>query len=212
VEALAFDLSRRVASRRRVRLVMLVVGLGNPGPRYATHRHNVGFMVVDRLFASASTAGGGPSFREQRGARWAKVRVSSAREVILLEPLDYMNRSGEPVEAAMRFFEIAIEDVLVIHDELDLPFGTLRLKRGGGAGGHNGLRSIIERVGPDFGRLRIGIGRPQEGPIEAHVLGNFDDSEGAELPGVLHDATRAVEAVVSEGLSAAMNAFNVRKK
>lgn len=195
---------------------MLIVGLGNPGPKYASHRHNVGFMVVDRLLSSASASVGAPSFREQsfrpRGeARWAKVRLRG-REVVLLEPLTFMNRSGEPVEAAMRFFDVAVEDVLVIHDELDLPFGTLRLKRGGGAGGHNGLRSILERVGPDFGRLRIGIGRPSEGTVESHVLGNFDDSEGAELERVLQDATRAAEAVVSEGLSAAMNAFNVRNK
>lgn len=191
---------------------MLVVGLGNPGPKYATHRHNVGFMVADRLFATATTAApGGPSWREQRGGRWAHLRLAG-RDVVLLEPLTFMNRSGESVEATMRFFDVAIEDVLVVHDEIDLPFGTLRLKRGGGAGGHNGLRSILERVGPDFARLRIGIGRPIEGTVEAHVLGNFVDSEGAELVGVLHDAARAVEAVVAEGLSAAMNAFNVRNK
>lgn len=182
----------------------LVVGLGNPGRRYAGHRHNVGFRVVERLAGDAELR---PAWK----GRAARVRLAG-EEVVLLQPLTYMNSSGESVEEAMRELEVPLENVLVVHDELDLPFGTLRLKRGGGAAGHNGLKSIIARCGADFARLRIGIGRPPEGPIEEWVLSDFDEGESARLEDVLNDAARAVEAVVAEGLTAAMNAVNVRKR
>jgi PTH1 family peptidyl-tRNA hydrolase len=184
----------------------LVVGLGNPGAAYARNRHNVGFMVVDRLAEAA-----GASFREKWKGRFTKARVAGG-EVVLLEPLTFMNRSGESVQAAMRFFGVPLSEVLVVHDELDLPFGTLRLKRGGGVAGHNGLRSIVQHCGgPDFLRARIGIGRPPHGSPEGWVLGDFDADQGAALPSVLDDAARAVEAVIAEGISAAMNAVNARR-
>jgi PTH1 family peptidyl-tRNA hydrolase len=183
----------------------LVVGLGNPGPKYARNRHNVGFMVVDRL-------AGGEELKEKFRARYAKVRIGR-EEAVLLEPLTYMNLSGESVQAAMRFFKVDLEHVLVVHDELDLPFGTLRLKKGGGAAGHNGLRSIIQHCGgPDFLRLRIGIGRPTRGTVESYVLSDFDPTEGAALGDVLKDAVRAVELAVQDGVAQAMNAFNVRPR
>ncbi len=185
----------------------LVVGLGNPGPAYARNRHNVGFMLVDRLAGAA-----GVELREKLKGRFAKARIAG-QDVVLLEPLTFMNRSGESVQAAMRFFEVALADVIVVHDELDLPFGTVRLKSGGGIAGHNGLRSIVQPCGgPEFVRLRIGIGRPPQGSPDGWVLGDFDADQSASLDVVLNDAARAVTAVVAEGVSAAMNALNVRKK
>lgn len=185
----------------------LVVGLGNPGPQYAKNRHNVGFMAVDRLAEA-----GGESFRDKFKGRWCKVRVAGG-EAVLLEPLTFMNLSGESVQPAMRFFKVELARVLVVHDELDLPFGTVRLKKGGGAAGHNGLRSIIQHCGgPDFLRVRVGIGRPLRGGVQGHVLSDFTKSEGAELDDVLTDTTRAVEAVIADGIQAAMNRVNVRNK
>lgn len=184
----------------------LVVGLGNPGPKYAATRHNVGFRVLERLLSEA----GGAELRDKFKGRWAKLRLDG-EDVVVLAPMTYMNLSGESVQAALSFFQLSIEQVLVVHDELDLPFGTLRLKKGGGAAGHNGLRSIIAHCGPDFARLRVGIGRPAVGPLERWVLSGFDESEGAELPTVLDEAARAVRAVLADGLPAAMNAVNTRK-
>lgn len=183
----------------------LIVGLGNPGPKYAKNRHNVGFMLVDRLVDAT-----GAELRNAHRGLAAKTRLAS-QDVLLLQPLTYMNRSGESVRDAMHFYKIPLEAVLVVHDELDLPFGTLRLKQGGGAAGHNGLKSIIQHCGgPDFVRLRIGIGRPPHGNTHGWVLGDFDSSESASLDDVLDLAARAVEAVVVRGVSAAMNTFNVK--
>lgn len=184
----------------------LVVGLGNPGPKYAKNRHNVGFMVVDRLAAEL-----GADLRDRHRGRSAKVRLGG-EDVVLLEPLTYMNRSGESVQEAMHFYKVPLPSVLVVHDELDLPFGALRLKQGGGAAGHNGLRSIIACCGgPDFARLRIGIGRPPHGgPVHGWVLGDFDATESARLPDVLKLAPPRVEAVIADGIASAMNRFNAR--
>lgn len=185
--------------------MFLVAGLGNPGPKYAKNRHNVGFMVVERL------AGPGP-WREKYKGRFARVRLGG-EDVVLLEPLTFMNLSGESVQAAMQFFKVPPDRLLVVHDELDLPFGTVRLKKGGGVAGHNGLKSIVQHCGgPGFARLRVGIGRPERGAVESHVLSDFSSEEGAALEDVLNDATRAVEAVLAEGLSAAMNAVNARDR
>lgn len=181
----------------------LVVGLGNPGPKYAKNRHNIGFMVVDRLASMAQV-----ELREKHQGRAAKGWLAGT-PVVLLEPHTFMNRSGESVQVAMQFYKVPLASVIVVHDELDLPFGTLRLKQGGGAAGHNGLKSIIQRCGgPDFVRLRIGIGRPRQGRPERWVLGDFDADESVRLPDVLEHAPRAVEAVVAEGVRAAMNTFN----
>jgi PTH1 family peptidyl-tRNA hydrolase len=185
--------------------VYLVVGLGNPGPKYARNRHNVGFMVVDRLT-------GGEELRDKFKARYCKARVGGV-ETVLLTPLTYMNLSGESVQAAMRFFKIELDHVIVVHDEIDLPFATLRLKTGGGAAGHNGLRSIIQCCGgPDFSRLRVGVGRPPHGTVESWVLSDFSSEEGAELSDVLNDAARAVEVAVKDGVARAMNTVNARER
>jgi PTH1 family peptidyl-tRNA hydrolase len=185
--------------------MLLVVGLGNPGPKYANTRHNVGFMVVDRL-AERLKAG---VFREKFSGEF--VRVSSP-DVVLLKPLTFMNLSGESVQQAMQFFKVDLKDVLVAHDELDLPYGECRLKQGGGAAGHNGLRSIIQHCGGEgFGRLRVGIGRPR-GEGVSHVLGEFSASERTALEDVLQTAALGVEAVLAKGIAQAMNTFNARDK
>ena len=188
----------------------LVVGLGNPGREYAGHRHNVGFMVVDRLAGAVGIALGQSKFHGRFGQGDAgKTRL------LLLEPETYMNASGEAVSAAARFFKVAPEDLLVVHDELDLAFGRLQLKRGGGTGGHNGLESIVEQLGEtDFARLRFGIGKPT-GPnakerVVGHVLHDFAYEERDALPSLLDRAAEMARAWVSLGLAEAMNRHNRR--
>jgi len=186
--------------------VLLVVGLGNPGPKYAGNRHNVGFMVVDRLAARL----GAPAYREKFKGLVTKAPVGSD-DLVLLKPMTFMNLSGESVQPAAAFYRIEPAQVLVVHDELDLSFGTLRLKSGGGTAGHNGLKSTIRQLGePGFARLRFGIGRPAAGSPVGYVLGDFSASDQAELPELLDRAADGVEAVLREGLGAAMNAFNQR--
>ncbi|MGF1469434.1 MAG: aminoacyl-tRNA hydrolase [Sandaracinaceae bacterium] len=182
----------------------LLAGLGNPGPTYQRNRHNFGFLLVDRLASDLDA----PPLREKFKGEVAKTRVDG-EDVVLLKPMTFMNLSGESVRAAMAFYKIPLARVLVFHDELDLPFGTVRLKEGGGAGGHNGLRSIIQHCGgPAFLRLRGGIGRPPRGRPESWVLSDFSPQESAELPDVLDHAARAARRVVTDGIRAAMNAFH----
>lgn len=183
----------------------LIVGLGNPGPQYRHHRHNVGFEVVERIAARALAA----PFREKFKGRWSKASIGDD-EVLLLQPWTYMNLSGESVRAAMDYFDIDVAHVIVIHDELDLPWRDVRVKVGGGAAGHNGVRSVIQHCGPDFVRVRVGIGKPPYGSTERWVLGDFDAMQSAELPDVLEQAARAAEEVVRHGPAAAQNQFNAR--
>jgi len=179
----------------------LIAGLGNPGPKYAGNRHNVGFMVVDAL----SRRWGAPSFRDKFSGEFTKV-VLAGQDVVLLKPMTYMNLSGESVLAAMRFFKVPLDHVLTVHDELDLSFGVVRLKVGGGTAGHNGLRSMVEHGGgPDFDRCRVGIGRPEHGRPENYVLSDFNSLERAQLGDVLELAADLVETAVREGTRAAMN-------
>lgn len=179
----------------------LVAGLGNPGPKYAGHRHNVGFMVVDRL----ASARGLLPWREKFKASIAKGRLGDG-EAVLIKPGAYMNLSGESVGPAAKFFKISIDHVVVIHDELDLPFGTVRIKVGGGTAGHNGLKSIVAHgEGPGFARIRIGIGRPRGGPVERWVLSDFSSDERTQLDSVLESASAMVEDVLQHGTQTAMN-------
>lgn len=191
--------------------MLLLVGLGNPGKQYAGNRHNVGFMAAERLREEASL----PDFREKFSGVWTKGTAFGA-EVALLMPRTFMNLSGDSVQPAAAFLKVEPKEIIVLHDELDLPFGEVRLKMGGGHAGHNGLRSIIGRLGtPEFLRVRIGVGRPPpgfQGDVADYVLSNFDTAERAELPDVLGRALVAVERLVREGPSAAMNAVNVRPK
>ena len=188
----------------------LVVGLGNPGTEYRGHRHNVGFQVVDRLAGALGMALGQSKFQ----SRFGQGDVGKTR-LLLLEPETFMNASGEAVSAAARFYKVAPEDLLVIHDELDLSFGRLQLKRGGGTGGHNGLESLVEQLGTtDFARLRFGIGKPS-GPnakerVVGHVLHDFSSEEKAALEPLLERSVDMARAWVSLGLAEAMNRHNRR--
>ena len=186
--------------------MLLFVGLGNPGPKYAGNRHNVGFMALDEL-ASRWKA---PSFRDKFQGELTRAEFGGD-EIALLKPMTFMNLSGESVQKAMAFFKIPLKNVLVIHDELDLPFATNRIKVGGGAAGHNGLKSIIAHGGgPDFARIRIGISRPTRGDVADYVLADFSANERAELRDVLQSASLMAEAVVQKGAAPAMNEFNSR--
>ncbi|MGE5620667.1 MAG: aminoacyl-tRNA hydrolase [Sphingomonadaceae bacterium] len=182
----------------------LVIGLGNPGSRYAATRHNVGFMALDRL----ARKHGASITKRQCNALTALATVSGQR-VCLAKPQTYMNLSGESVACLARFYRIAPEDILVIYDDRDLPVGKLRLRERGSAGGHRGMQSIIATLGTsDFPRLRIGIGRPSEMDAVDHVLGQFSAEERSVMDEALDRAVEAVEVALGEGLEAAMNRFN----
>jgi PTH1 family peptidyl-tRNA hydrolase len=183
--------------------VKLVVGLGNPGKLYAGNRHNVGFMVADALARRWHA----DPFREKFKSELSRARRASD-ETILLKPQTYMNLSGESVQKALAFYKLGLPDLVVIHDELDLPFGTLKLKIGGGLAGHNGLKSIVQHCGgPDFVRVRVGVGRPPQKGAD-HVLSDFSKQECSELPLVLERAAIAVTDILDLGVSAAMNLHN----
>jgi len=188
----------------------LICGLGNPGRDYQRHRHNVGFMVADRLAVRAGAALVQSKFEARLGQG-----ALGREKVIILEPQTFMNLSGQAFAQAMRFYKIDPADCLVIHDELDLPFGRLALKLGGGTGGHNGLRSIVECTGEDgFARLRFGIGKPEglnaKERVTGHVLGGFSKEEQAGVGELLDRAADAAECWAREGLAAAMNRYNRR--
>ena len=180
----------------------LIVGLGNPGPKYADTRHNIGFMVLDALARRSSAA-----FREKFKGLMARAEIAD-QDCVLLQPMTFMNVSGVSVGACASFFKAAPERTLVIHDELDIAFGDVRVKVGGGHAGHNGLRSIFQHFGKDFIRLRCGIGRPVHGDVTRHVLGRFDSNESAELEDVIDAAADAVVTVLREGPIAAMNVIH----
>lgn len=185
-------------------LDLLIAGLGNPGPRHERDRHNAGWMVVDELARRR-----GASFRSKFNGRLCETRMGESR-VALLEPETYMNESGRSLSAAARYFKVAPEDVLVIHDDVDLEVGRLQARLGGGLAGHNGLRSIAQSLGtPEFLRLRIGVGRPGRGDpreVADYVLAPFEPHEDRE--GIVSRAADAVETLVSEGLSVAQQRFN----
>jgi PTH1 family peptidyl-tRNA hydrolase len=186
----------------------LICGLGNPGREYERHRHNIGFMVVEALLPRAR----GELNQEKFQARVGQGTLGGER-ILFVEPQTYMNLSGRSLAEAARFYKVAVEDILVIHDELDLPFGRLQLKAGGGTGGHNGLKSSVQSLGADgFIRLRFGIGKP-EGPnakerVAGYVLSNFDDGERRQLEELIGRASDMAETWAREGLATAMNRFN----
>jgi len=182
--------------------VTLIVGLGNPGPTYAGNRHNVGAMIADVLADRV-----GARFRSHRsGADVVEGRLAGAR-VVLAKPRSYMNVSGGPVAALARFYKVEPGALIVLHDELDLPYGTIRVKQGGGEGGHNGLRSISSAIGSkDYLRVRFGIGRPPGRMDPADfVLRDFSSAERADLGVGVHEAADAAEMLVSDGLLATQN-------
>jgi PTH1 family peptidyl-tRNA hydrolase len=183
----------------------LVAGLGNPGPQYAGNRHNVGFLCCDEI---AGRAGG--TFKRDRSRSMAFTAVLAGTPVAVAKPMTFMNLSGGPVAALSRFLKIPPARIAVIHDELDLPFGAVRLKLGGGDNGHNGLRSISASLGTrEYHRVRIGIGRPpgRMDPAD-YVLRNFAGPELADLPEILGRAADALEALLASGLAVAQNEFH----
>lgn len=182
---------------------LLVVGLGNPGPQYAKTRHNVGFMVADLL---AARMGAAFKVHKRSGAEIVTGRLGH-RPIVLAKPRTYMNESGRHVGPLANFYSVAPADVIVIHDELDVDFGRLRLKLGGGEGGHNGLRSIVNALGTkNFQRVRIGIGRPpgRKDPA-AFVLETFSAPERPEIPVICEQAADATELLIEIGLEPAQN-------
>jgi PTH1 family peptidyl-tRNA hydrolase len=187
--------------------VWLVVGLGNPGPEYAAHRHNVGAMALDVL----ATRFGAKFGRHRTNTMLAEVRLRpGGPKLVLVRPLSYMNTSGGPVSGAAAYFGIPAERVIVLHDDLDLPFETLKLKADGGHGGQNGIRDVIKALGTAaFVRVRIGIGRPPGRQDAAdYVLRGFGSVDTVRLPFVLSDAADAVEQIVDDGLMAAQQRFH----
>ena len=188
----------------------LLVGLGNPGREYAHNRHNVGFMVVERWVDLHLTPGVGASWREKFHARTTSLSLGRDRVVALL-PQTYMNRSGKSVVAAAQFHRVPAEQIVIVHDEIDFEYGRVAVKKGGGHGGHNGLRDVIALTGSrDFVRIRVGVGRPAKGrgDVSKWVLTDFDDIDAADLPEVVDRAQQAASTVISEGVRAAMNTFN----
>jgi PTH1 family peptidyl-tRNA hydrolase len=171
----------------------LVVGLGNPGPKYAEHRHNVGFMAVDEIVRRHSFG----AFRSRFQALLAEGTVDHAR-LLAMKPLTYMNESGRAVGEALRFYKLAPEELLVIHDELDLAAGKVKLKLGGGSAGHNGLRSIDAHIGAEYWRLRIGIGHPGDKRlVHPYVLSDFDAEDAAWRDKLLAAIAEALPVLVA---------------
>lgn len=184
-----------------------IVGLGNPGARYAQTRHNAGFLVVDRLCERWSI----PCDRKQFGALVGEGSLRGEKAVVA-KPQGFMNLSGQPVRSLLGFYKQQTDRLIVVHDEVDVPFGELRVKRGGGHGGHNGLRDLgVHLPDVNYVRVRVGVGRPPAGWDTAdYVLGTWAPNQRDELDGLIDRAADAVEQVVSSGLDAAMNVYNTR--
>ncbi len=182
----------------------MVAGLGNPGPTYQWTRHNAGFLFLDRLAHLENISISRKTFSALSG-EWN----CAGHRLVLLKPQTFMNLSGNSIMQALQFHKLPISNLIVVHDELDLPFGVVRFKQGGGHGGHNGLRSIMENLGKgDFIRLRIGIGRPLQGDSTGHVLGNIPPDLMETLPRVLDGGKNMLEVMLKEGLLKSMSLFN----
>jgi PTH1 family peptidyl-tRNA hydrolase len=182
----------------------MIIGLGNPGAEYEDTRHNAGFRVIDALAEEL----GARYWKTMGNARVAETGFKGDR-VILVKPQSFMNRSGGPVKAVLRQYGPAVSDLLIVHDELDLPAHTLRLKQGGGHAGHNGLRSIIDAIGPDFARLRIGVGRPPgQMPADRFVLQRMNGDALEEFKVTCAQALPIVLAALEDGVPKAMSIHN----
>ena len=184
----------------------VIAGLGNPGPQYQWTRHNAGFLFLDRLANLENVSITRKAFSGLTG-EW----TCKGDRLVLLKPQTFMNLSGRSAMQALQFYKLPMSNLIVVHDELDLPFGTVRFKQGGGHGGHNGLRSIKEQLGQDdFLRLRIGIGRPPHGDTTNFVLGTIPPEQMEQLPRILDGALDMLEMMLAEGLPKAMSLFNNR--
>lgn len=188
----------------------LIAGLGNPGPEYAMNRHNIGFMVADLL---AERIGGRFKRAGKAQAQVVEGRIGpvgpAGRRVVLVKPMSFMNLSGGPVNALRDFYKVPAAQIVAVHDELDIDYGTLRLKLGGGDNGHNGLKSMTKAMGPDYHRVRCGIGRPPgRMQVADFVLKDFSSAERKELDWFVDRAADAVECLVTEGLERAQGTYN----
>lgn len=187
--------------------MLIIIGLGNPGPRYLLTRHNVGFRVVDRLSEQSKI----PLYKVGCHSYYGKGKFAG-EEVILAKPMTYMNGSGLAAASVCRFFKVPPENILIVYDDLDLPLGTLRLRPGGGSGGHNGMKSIIDHLGTeDFPRMRIGIDRPVDGNVIDYVLKPFSADEEPHLEKLLPLATDAATEFIRHGILNAMNKYNKKE-
>jgi PTH1 family peptidyl-tRNA hydrolase len=189
--------------------VWLVVGLGNPGPKYARNRHNIGFMVVDELASRWRV----DAFRAKFGGE-AAMGEGAGDKVVLLKPQEYMNVSGRAVQRTAAFYQVDARQWIVVHDEIDLPLGTLRVKVGGGHAGHNGLRSIVQETGTqEFIRVRCGVGRPVgPGNVADFVLTDFRGADETEAQILVKEAADAIELIMSKGAAPAMNKVNATRQ
>ena len=183
----------------------LIVGLGNPGRSYQDTRHNIGFMIADKIAGDF-----GISFSKKKFDTVYGRGLIEDNEILLVKPLAYMNRSGPPVQQLARYYRIQSKDMLVIHDDIDLAYGRLKIKEKGGHGGHNGIRSLIDAFGGgDFVRLRIGVGRSETGSdVTGHVLGKFSAQQIQFLDRIIKNARNAVVTILSHGTKVGMNLFN----
>ncbi len=187
--------------------VQLIAGLGNPGAEYAETRHNAGFWFADELAAAWQ----GQFRSDQKFQGEVCKLVVNGQDVWLLKPMTFMNRSGQAVAALARYYKIPIESVLVVHDELDLPPGSARLKRGGGHGGHNGLRDLIQHLGKDFARLRIGIGHPgHKDQVHDYVLGRASRTERQQIDDAIWQASKTLPELIEHGMEKAMNSLHTK--
>lgn len=181
---------------------MLIVGLGNPGPNYETTRHNIGFMVIDELARRQNA--------QKLSSSSFNCDLFKFSKHFLLKPLTFMNLSGDSIAAVKNFYKI--NEVVVIHDDLDLPFGTLRFKKGGGDGGHNGLKSTDERISKDYIRVRMGISRPEhKGEVSSYVLSPFNDKEQEYLPKWISHTCEAIEDLLQNSLEDISSKYTIKK-
>lgn len=185
-------------------VMWLIAGLGNPGPKYAGTRHNIGFAVLDKL----ADRFGPTAWQSKFKGQLAQVRIGN-EVAVLLKPSTYMNLSGDAVQPAAAFYKLPLDKVVVVHDDIDLKLGQIKLKTGGGHGGQNGIRHIAQRMGADFPRVRCGVGRPSGSRDAAsHVLSGFSKNEAQEAEMLVDDGAGAVETLVREGLLAAQNRYH----
>lgn len=184
----------------------MIVGLGNPGSKYALTRHNIGFMAVDAINESLERS----RWQEQFKAEVVKTKLRG-EDLLLVKPQTFMNLSGDSVQAASHFYKIPLEKIIVFHDEVDVPFLSMRLQKNRGHGGHNGIRDITAKMGSmDYARIRLGVGRPENPhiPMADYVLGNFTKEEFNQLPDFLNRAGDALESLIFDGLQKASTDFN----
>ncbi|MCP3926731.1 MAG: aminoacyl-tRNA hydrolase [Desulfobacterales bacterium] len=186
----------------------LIAGLGNPGDKYKKTRHNIGFNVVQELSQEYNI----PLSKEKFSAEFGKGKINNC-DVILVKPMSFMNLSGEPVQKITNFYNIDTDDVIIVHDDLDIEIGSIKLKVKGGHGGHNGIKSLISNIGKEFVRIRIGIGRPDgKGDVSDFVLGKFQKQDKDIIAEILYMTKKAVISILEDGPAAAMNEFNRSKQ